>query len=201
MTTHLTELDTQYNAILTVLRAGETLCVGEGRGAWVLLRPAMAALRVPRHNQRYFERALREATEDPSGLVVITSRHHQRRYAFVTIRAFLRCLSWADHPVAIAYEVWHIGVIDALLRHGWYDPATNHTPPPARELDAMEQRERGRELFNGFFPGMGDALSGHRPSTEEGRRLLWHRVVDEDGEVYMMNDADIPEEEDTDEDE
>jgi hypothetical protein len=88
-------------------------------------------------------------------------------------------------------------VHSAISRHGYYDPLTNHTPPPGQELDALERREHGRDLMNALIPGIGDALSGQRPTTEEGRRLLWHRTVDpETGEVHMVNDADIPEEDD-----
>jgi hypothetical protein len=199
MTTYLTELDAQCNAVLAVLRAAHPLCVaGEGHRAWVLLRPAMAAVRVPRHSQRYFERELREAMDDPPQLVVIASLQNQRNYVFVTMQAFVRCLYWAGHPVATPYVRWHMDVLDAMMRHGWYDPATNHTPPPERTLDALEQVERGRDLFNGLMPGMGDAMTGHRPTTEAGRRLLWHRVVDDEGTVHMVNDADIPEEEEDD---
>jgi len=49
------------------------------------------------------------------------------------------------------------------------------------------------------MPGFGDTLSGHRPTTEEGRRLLWHKYTDpETGEVPMINDADIPDDEEDD---
>ena len=82
------------------------------------------------------------------------------------------------------------------MRHGWYDPATGHEPPPGHELTALECREDGRDALNNLIPGMGDALSGHRPQTEEGRRLLWYRVVDEEGEETWVNGADLPHDED-----
>ena len=62
--------------------------------------------------------------------------------------------------------------------------------------DHASQREDGRDALNTLMPGMGDALSGHRPQTEEGRRLLWYRVVDEDGEETWVNGADLPTDED-----
>src|SRR6266851_3641368 len=108
-------------------------------------------------------------------------------------------IDFARHPGCVAYRLWQLKVHCAFLKHGYYDPLTNHTPPPGEELDALERRERGRDIFNSFMPGFGDALSGQRPTTAEGRRLLWHQVIDpETGEVQRINDADIPEEEDDD---
>lgn len=50
-------------------------------------------------------------------------------------------------------------------------------------------------MLNDLIPGMGDVAAGQRPGTVEGRRLLWHRIVDEDGHVEMICDADLPDDE------
>ena len=104
------------------------------------------------------------------------------------------------HPVCTAYAVWHNGVTCALLEHGWYDPTTGHQPPPGHELTALECREDGRDVMNNLIPGLGDALSGHVPQTEDGQRLLWYRVVDEEGEETWINGADLPTEADEEDD-
>jgi hypothetical protein len=96
-------------------------------------------------------------------------------------------------PQARAYVKWMChDFIPALSRHGYYDPETGHQPPPGQELEAMERREEGRDLLNALLPGLGDVSAGQRPSTEEGRRLLWHRTTDQDAPVEWVNDADLP---------
>jgi hypothetical protein len=44
----------------------------------------------------------------------------------------------------------------AVLRHGYYNPATQHEPPPFKLLDALERREEARDVFNEVAPGLGD---------------------------------------------
>jgi hypothetical protein len=64
-------------------------------------------------------------------------------------------------PAVAAWLRWFcIDLFPALLRHGDYNPATHHEPPPSRLLDAVEFKEQGRDLCNRFFPGLGDALAG-----------------------------------------
>jgi hypothetical protein len=55
---------------------------------------------------------------------------------------------FSQAPVAVAYQTWLCGAfLPALLRSGWYDPPTGHTPPPGQELTALEQREDGRDAL------------------------------------------------------
>jgi hypothetical protein len=105
------------------------------------------------------------------------------------------CALLSMQPACQAYRKWMCrSFAPALARHGWYNPATGHTAPPGQELEALEMREGCRDLLNALVPGMGDVEAGQRPTSPEGRRLLWHRLVDEDGHVVLVNDADLPDE-------
>lgn len=71
------------------------------------------------------------------------------------------CGFMSAHPVVTAWLHWFcIDLLPALQRHGHYNPATNHEPPPSHLLDALELKEEWREMCNRFFPGLGDALAG-----------------------------------------
>jgi hypothetical protein len=71
----------------------------------------------------------------------------------------LGCFS--RHPAMRAFVQWLTGeLMPALQRHGYYDPATGHAPPPSHLLDAIECRERGRDVMNRVAPGLGDWLAG-----------------------------------------
>jgi hypothetical protein len=66
----------------------------------------------------------------------------------------------SGYPAVRAWLHWCcIELIPALMRHGYYDPATNHEPPPSHLLDALERKEEWREGCNQFFPSLGDALA------------------------------------------
>jgi hypothetical protein len=72
----------------------------------------------------------------------------------------MTCSVMSAHSAVRAWLHWYcIDRIPALLRHGHYDPATNHEPPPSHLLDALEVKEDARSTFNWFFPGLGDALA------------------------------------------
>lgn len=59
-----------------------------------------------------------------------------------------------------AFQTWWHWVqtewAPAIARHGHYDPARNHEPPPSQLLEALECRENARELLNTLLPGLGD---------------------------------------------
>ena len=64
----------------------------------------------------------------------------------------IQLMVFSRHPVAIEWSSWFFGeFLPAIRRYGHYDPATNHEPPPSRLLDAIELRERGRDLINGII--------------------------------------------------
>jgi hypothetical protein len=164
--------------------------------AWVLLRPTLQALWVPRRAHRWVEAEVRHAPQRyPWWLYAHPETSY--RYLFVALRPFLLLAGYQGrHPVCLHYCDWQSDVMSALMHHGWYDPTTGHAPPPGQELDAVEMRERGRDMFNGLMPGLGDAVTGHGLQTEEGRRMLWYRVVDEDGHETFINGMDMPNEDD-----
>jgi hypothetical protein len=93
---------------------------------------------------------------------IMQSRRSTRPLVFLPwygIGAMLFSIS--HHPAAIAWTQWFIGeFLPAIQLHGWYDPATHHDPPPSQLLDAIERKERQRDLLNGFIPGLGDLLHG-----------------------------------------
>jgi hypothetical protein len=67
----------------------------------------------------------------------------------------------SDHPAAVEWTTWLCGeFLPAIHRHRYYDPATNHEPPPSGQLDALEIRESGRDVLNKITPGLGDVLAG-----------------------------------------
>jgi hypothetical protein len=71
------------------------------------------------------------------------------------------CGFMSTHPAVRAWLHWFcIDLLPALQRHGHYNPAANHEPPPSHLLDALELKEEWREMCNRFFPGLGDALAG-----------------------------------------
>lgn len=79
----------------------------------------------------------------------------------------ITCGLMSAHPAVRAWLHWYcIDLIPALLRHGHYDLATNHEPPPSQLLDALEWKEQGREMCNQFFSGLRDALAGDVPQGD-----------------------------------
>ncbi len=168
--------------------------------AYVLLRPTLQVWQVSQCNQRWIEHHLRTTTPEAIDVGVIPNIQWNSPWGvIIRLHALTMYVQFGRHRACIHYRFWQLGVQLAILKHGYYDPATNHTPPPGRELDALESREGLRDLYNSDMPGFGDVLSGQRPTTAEGRRLLWHRTVDPDtGEETWVNDADIPDEEEDD---
>jgi hypothetical protein len=165
--------------------------------ATVALRPAMQILRLPLHMQHYVEDLLREK-EGSSYCWRLFEAPPLGHVLCVSTLTLLQFLRWGRHPVCMAYVEWECNLFSALVRHGYYDPATQHTPPPGEELTALELREEGRDLLNGLIPGMGDAVAGQRPTTEEGRRTIAYLSMDEDGTATIIRDCDLPTEEDED---
>lgn len=65
----------------------------------------------------------------------------------------IRLMVFSRHPIAIEWSSWFFGeYLPAIRRYGHYDPATNHDPPPSQLLDAIELRERGRDLASDIIP-------------------------------------------------
>jgi hypothetical protein len=86
----------------------------------------------------------------------------------------MTCGFMSAHPAVRAWLHWYcIELIPALMRHGHYDPATNHEPPPSQLLDALERKEEWREGCNQFFPGLGDALAGGGPQGDPDDSTDW----------------------------
>ena len=196
------ELEAHCAALLEVLKTAHVPYVrrpgDEAGDTWVVLRPTLDVWRVARHHQRVIETQLRKNAQRFQ-LCVFQPHGTGEWVAMLPLQALAMFIDFARHPGCTTYRLWQLEVHLAFLEHGHYDPATDHTPPPGQELAALEIRERGRDLFNEFAPGFGDALSGHRPTTAEGRRLLWHQAIDPDtGEVHMINDVDLHEEEEND---
>jgi hypothetical protein len=55
--------------------------------------------------------------------------------------------------------LWHwirTAYAPAIARHGYYDPARQHEPPPGQLLQALECRENAREILNLLLPGLGE---------------------------------------------
>jgi len=74
-----------------------------------------------------------------------------------------KLLVFRPHPAAVEWTTWFCGeFLPAIHRHGYYDPATNHEPPPSGLLDALEIRESGRDVLNNITPGLGDAIAGEK---------------------------------------
>jgi hypothetical protein len=66
---------------------------------------------------------------------------------------------FSRHPAMIAWVDWLCGdYLPAMQRHGYYNPETNHEPPPSELLDAIERREAQRDFLNHLAPGLGDRL-------------------------------------------
>jgi hypothetical protein len=202
--TFLREATQHCEAVLAVLAdAGLPAFIPPGAtpvDAWVLLRPTLQILRVPWRDHRWIEVEVRN---DPQHYPWVLAVHPatQRRSLWVELRPFLLLAGFRGrHAVCTTYGVWYCGVTSALMAHGWYDPATGHTPPPGEELNALECREEGRDLFNTIMPGMGDVLSGHRLQTEEGRCNIWYCVVDDEGQKTLINGMDMPNDEEEEED-
>ena len=201
---YIREKTQQCEAVLAVLaEAGCPGAIPDGRtaiDALVLLRPALQALQVPWRKRAWIELEVRD---NPQSYPWFLEWHPGRQLWFLCVKLspFLMLAGYQGrHPVCISHVRWHLEVIDATVKHGWYDPATGHTPPPEKALDALEWRERGRDVFNDFAPGMGDAMTGHVPSTEEGRRNIYYRAVDDDGQETWINGMDLPTEQEEDDD-
>jgi hypothetical protein len=146
-------------------------------------------------DQRWIEQHIREESDryqvlcvpvEPAGFQVL----------LVQLKPFLlRFGQQGRHPVCTQFAVWYAKVLCAFMDHGYYDPLTNHTPPADQQLDAIECREEGRALLNQLLPGIGDVFGGHRPTTEEGRRMIGYLMTDEDGTQYFVRDCDLPDDE------
>lgn len=200
---YVREKSQQCEAVLAVL--AEAGCPGvipdgmDAIDAWVLLRPALRALWVPRLKYEWIEREVRDNPERYPWRLFIQPETH-RRYLCVQLSPFLMLAGYqGTHPVCINHVRWHIEVVGAMMQHGWYDPATGHTPPAGEELNALERVEEGRDLFNTIMPGIGGMMTGHDPQTEEGRRNIWYIVVDDDGQETLINGMDMPTKSDDDE--
>jgi hypothetical protein len=100
---------------------------------------------------------LEELDAIPDDDIVVCNRRG-RAYLWLEFGQVAVPLSvFSPHPAMIAWQVWLCREFGpALLRHGYYNPATNHEPPPFQFLDALERREEGRDVFNQLVPGLGD---------------------------------------------
>src|SRR4029453_1712452 len=186
MSTYERELTAQCAAVVEVLQAARVPCVvpdgGQAPDAFLSLRPALRALRVSCVDQRWIEQHIRE---EPERYHTALAQQGGPRILVVQLEPFLQMFAVRGrHRVCITYTHWHIEVLGALMHHGYYDPETNHTPPAERQLDAIERREEGRGMLNQLMPGMGDFLSGHRPT--EGREHFGYIRTDEDGNHYFI---------------
>jgi hypothetical protein len=66
---------------------------------------------------------------------------------------------FSHHPAMLAWVDWLCGeYLPAVARHGYYNPDTNHEPPPSQLLDAIERRAQGRDILNNLASGLGDRL-------------------------------------------
>jgi hypothetical protein len=103
--------------------------------------------------------------------------------------------SFSRLPACRTYSNWYFfEFLPAFLRHGYYNPDTNHQPPPGQELEALERREGLRDHLNDLLPGLGDVSAGQRPSTPEGRRHFGHLLTLEDGQQVFVRDDELPDE-------
>jgi hypothetical protein len=200
MTTYERELLTQCTAVVEALEAA-AVPTSQPEGSqppetFLALRPAMRALRMSCVDQRWIEAHIREEPETYHAACVQVDGP---RILVVQLCPFLltfACLG--RHAVCTTFSVWHTHVVSALMRYGYYDPATDHTPPTAQHLTTLECREEGRDRMNAVMPGLGDMFAGQRPTTDEGRRNLWHLVIDDDGNQTMIPDCDLPDDEERD---
>ena len=105
-----------------------------------------------------FTNLLEELDETEQSIVLQQVKKHrpsdENYLLFVQWPALaIQLMVFSRHPVAIEWSSWFFGeFLPAIRRYGHYDPATNHEPPPSRLLDAIELRERGRDLINGIIP-------------------------------------------------
>ena len=82
----------------------------------------------------------------------------------------IQLMVFSHHPAAIEWSTWVCGeFLPAINWHGYYDPATNHEPPPRRLLDALERREQGRDLMNHIVPGLGDFFADNQKGGDNHR--------------------------------
>jgi len=172
------------------------------QGAFVALRPALRALRVRLSAQRWIEQHLREDPDQYQVLSLWAAEPVGVHVLWVPLKPFL--LHWGQrgrHPVCTTFAWWYTGVISALMRHGYYDPATNDTPPAAQQLDALERREEGRDVMNRLMPGFGDVMSGHRPGPGADRQMFGYLRTDEDGNHYFIRECDLTDDAEEDDDE
>jgi hypothetical protein len=172
------------------------------QGVAVVLRPTLALWRVPFHTQRYLERMMRRDTPPWWIIRPLRTAHGLRQVLLVSLFELAQyCAQWGELPACRRYFRWHMEVIHALMKHGWYDPTTGHTPPADCQLDAIEIVAEGREHLNTLFPGLGDVTTGHRPTTPEGRALWGLVVTDEDGNQHYIPGDELPDNDEEDEDE
>jgi hypothetical protein len=107
---------------------------------------------MPSVDQRWIEQHIREEPERYRATCVQVGGP---RILVVQLVPFLLAFACRGrHKVCTTFSVWHTHVVSALMQHGYYDPATNHTPPAARQLDALECREDLRAGFNRLLPGL-----------------------------------------------
>jgi hypothetical protein len=129
----------------------------------VSLRPACQVWRVTWADRLDIEQRLRN---DPD-LWRMGYSHCGWRNIMVSLETCEK-LVWprARHPACIRWQVWHSGVLWALMQHGYYDPTTGHTPPAAQQLDAIERKLGMQQTFDECFPGLG-GLKQYRIVTDE----------------------------------
>jgi hypothetical protein len=204
MTTFERELIDHCEVLLAVLQAAGVPYVSlpdspTAPDTWVALRPALRAWRVPHDAQRWIEREIREAPDSYQPLCAVSDPRGWQ-VLLVRLHPLTMFVQHGRHEACRAYTRWHVEVQCALMRHGYYDPLTNHTAPATQQLDAIERREEGRALFNNLMPGMGDFLSGHRPTTPEARESFGYLITDADGTQHFVRDCDLPDEEEEDDD-
>ena len=165
-----TELNAHLGALLADIAAAGVPYLQTGssvESVVVLLRPTMAFWRVPFAHQRFFEQRMRKET--PPWWVLVptqTARGTWQGLAASLFHVAEHAAHWGRLESCLDYHVWQTGVIAAFMRHGWYDPTTNHTPPADRQLDAIEHAAAGRDLWLRSFPGL-DLWRDPEPTTEE----------------------------------
>ncbi len=81
---------------------------------------------------------------------------------YVSLAAILsRLHSEANHPDMRRLGDWvSLEFLPAIARHGHYAPENDHQPITVEEtLDAIETKERHRDMLNNIQPELGDALA------------------------------------------
>jgi hypothetical protein len=166
--THAREAAAHLAAIVDVIRPaippGWAVDEAALEAVPVCALPALKLLQVSRGGLRRFRNTW--ATGRFQGA---TTYVNPRGEAFLVLPLgeLLGALHFSAHPVGRAYAVWDSEVEAALTRHGWYDPATHHTPPVGMELEAMEMQSAMREAYRAFWGRSWEATWGREPSTQQ----------------------------------